>query len=44
MAIRSDKAFGSAAEAWLRLQAAYELVQAMMRADEIKVTRFPSAA
>jgi len=44
MAIRLDKAFGGGAETWLRLQAAYDLVQAMKRADEIKVDRVSSAA
>ena len=29
MAIRLDKAFGGGAETWLRLQAAYDLAQAM---------------
>jgi addiction module HigA family antidote len=40
MAIRLDKAFGGGAETWYRLQAAYDLAQAMKRADEIKVERF----
>jgi addiction module HigA family antidote len=40
MAIRLDKAFGGDAETWYRLQAAYDLAQAMKRADEIKVERF----
>ncbi len=44
MAIRLDKAFGGGAEAWLRLQAAYDLAQAMKRADEIKVERLSPAA
>ena len=39
MAIRLDKAFGGGAEAWLRLQAAYDLAQAMKRADDIKIGR-----
>ena len=39
MAIRLDKAFGGCAEAWYRLQAAYDLAQAMERADAITVTR-----
>jgi antitoxin HigA-1 len=39
MAIRLDKAFGGGAETWYRLQAAYDLAQAMKRADEIKVER-----
>lgn len=39
MAIRLDKAFGGGAETWLRLQAAYELAEAMRHADAIKVQR-----
>jgi addiction module HigA family antidote len=44
MAIRLDKAFGGGAETWLRLQAAYDLAQAMKRADRIKVDRLSPAA
>jgi len=44
MAIRLDKAFGGGAETWLRLQAAYDLAQAMKRADQIKVERLYQAA
>jgi len=44
MAIRLDKAFGGGADTWLRLQAAYDLAQAMKRADEIKVERLSPAA
>jgi len=44
MAIRLDKAFGGGAETWLRLQAAYDLAQAMKRADNIKVKRLTPAA
>ncbi|MFN3460809.1 MAG: HigA family addiction module antitoxin [Oceanibaculum sp.] len=44
MAIRLDKAFGGGAETWYRLQAAYDLAQAMKRADEIKVERIAQAA
>ena len=44
MAIRLDKAFGGGAEVWYRLQAAYDLAQAMKRADEIKVERIAQAA
>jgi len=44
MAIRLDKAFGGGAETWLRLQAAYDLAQAMKRADDIKVKRLTPAA
>ncbi|HEX9843612.1 MAG TPA: HigA family addiction module antitoxin [bacterium] len=39
MAIRLDKAFGGGAETWLRLQAAYDLAQAMKHAGKIKVRR-----
>ena len=44
MAIRLDKAFGGGAEIWLRLQAAYDLAQAMKRADRIVVERLSPAA
>ena len=44
MAIRLDKAFGGGADTWLRLQAAYDLAQAMKHADEIKVERLSPAA
>ena len=44
MAIRLDKAFGGGAETWLRLQAAYDLAQAMKRANEINVERVLPAA
>lgn len=44
MAIRLDKAFGGGAETWHRLQGAYDLAQAMKRADRIKVKRVASAA
>jgi addiction module HigA family antidote len=44
MAIRLDKAFGGGAETWYRLQAAYDLAQAMKRADEIRVERLSPAA
>ena len=44
MAIRLDKAFGAGADMWLRLQAAYDLAQAMKYADEIKVERLLPAA
>ena len=39
MAIRLDKAFGGGANTWYRLQAAYDLAQAMKLADQIKVER-----
>ncbi len=44
MAIRLDKAFGGGAEIWYRLQAAYDLADAMKRADKIKVERIARAA
>ena len=44
MAIRLDKAFGGGAETWYRLQAAYDLAQAMKKADRIKVRRLTHAA
>ena len=39
MAIRLDKAFGGGANTWYRLQAAYDLAQAMKQTDQIKVER-----
>ena len=44
MAIRLAKAFGGGAETWFRLQAAYDLAQAMRHADQIKVERLTRAA
>jgi addiction module HigA family antidote len=44
MAIRLDKAFGGGAETWLRLQAAYDLAQAMKHASRIRVKRLTPAA
>jgi addiction module HigA family antidote len=41
MAIRLDKAFGGGAEAWHRLQASYDMAQAMKKAGRIKVRRVP---
>ncbi|AGA89072.1 addiction module antidote protein, HigA family [Thioflavicoccus mobilis 8321] len=41
MAIRLEKAFGSTADTWLRMQAAYDLAQA--RKKKIDVERFVSA-
>jgi antitoxin HigA-1 len=40
MAIRLDKAFGGSAEAWLALQAAYDLAQAKKAATQIRVKRY----
>ena len=39
MAIRLSRAFGGSAGMWVRLQANYDLSQAMERADEIQVER-----
>ena len=39
MAIRLDKVFGGDAYTWYRLQAAYDLAQAMKKAEQIKVER-----
>jgi antitoxin HigA-1 len=39
MAIRLAKAFGSSAEIWLRMQAAYDLAQARKEKNKIKVRR-----
>ncbi len=44
MAIRLDKAFGGGAETWSRLQASYDLAQAMKKAGKIKIGRFKHAA
>ena len=44
MAIRLEKAFGGGADTWNRLQAAYDLAQAMAQADDIEVERVPSDA
>ena len=44
MAIRLDKTFGGGADTWLRVQAAYDLAQAMQHVDEIKVKRLSPAA
>ena len=38
MAIRFEKLFGSSAEAWLRMQLAYDLAQARRREKEIVAT------
>ncbi len=39
MAIRLEQVFGSTADTWLGMQAAYDLWQARARADTIKVRR-----
>lgn len=43
MAIRLEKGLGSSADAWLRMQAAYDLAQARDYADEIRVKRLERA-
>lgn len=40
MAIRLEKAGWSNADHWLRVQAAYDLAQARLHQDEIKVERY----
>lgn len=37
MAIRLAKAFGSTTETWIRMQTAYDVVQAQAREDEIEI-------
>jgi addiction module HigA family antidote len=44
MAIRLAKAFGSTADTWLRLQANYELAQALKSENKIRVRRYRIAA
>ena len=39
MAIRLEKAFGSTADTWLRMQAAYDLAQARQHEGQIHVQR-----
>ncbi len=43
MAIRLEKAFGSTADTWLRMQAAHDLAQARKREKDIKVKRVVAA-
>ncbi len=43
MAIRLEKAFGSTADTWLKMQTAYNLAQARKHEDEINVTRYTPA-
>ena len=40
MAIRLDMAFGGGADAWVRLQAAYDLARARGKAGRIEVKRY----
>jgi antitoxin HigA-1 len=44
MAIRLEKAFGSTAETWLRMQLQYDLWQAKKHSGRVKVTRFAPVA
>jgi len=44
MAIRLDKAFGGGAGTWYRMQAAYELAQALRKADQIQAERVSGEA
>jgi addiction module HigA family antidote len=44
MAIRLHKAFGGGADTWFRLQAAYDLAQAMKNSRKIRVERIRRAA
>lgn len=43
MAIRLEKAFGGTADAWLRMQTAFDLAQARRRDSEISVARYEPA-
>lgn len=43
MAIRLEKAFGSTAEAWLRMQLAYDIAQVRKKEDSIHVNRYVPA-
>lgn len=43
MAIRLDMAFGGGADAWVRLQAAYDLARARAKARKIDVKRYQPA-
>ena len=40
MAVRLERAIGSSAEAWLRLQNAYDLAQVRQYGERLKVYRF----
>jgi addiction module HigA family antidote len=44
MALRLEKAFGSTAETWLRMQVAFDLWQAQQRTTDLRVTRFAGAS
>jgi antitoxin HigA-1 len=43
MAVRLEKAFGSTAETWLRMQVAYDLARIRETADKIDVRRYEPA-
>jgi addiction module HigA family antidote len=43
MAIRLEKAFGSTADTWLRLQAAYDLAHARKHESRLKIRRYDAA-
>jgi antitoxin HigA-1 len=43
MALRLEKAFGSTAETWLRMQLEYDLWQTEQRVGDLKVTCFAAA-
>jgi len=43
MAVRLEKAFGSTAETWLRMQVAYDLARVRETADKIDVNRYEPA-
>jgi addiction module HigA family antidote len=43
MAIRLERAFGSTAETWLKMQLEYDLWRAKERSGALKVTRFAGA-
>ena len=44
IAIRLSKAFGGSARVWYELQTAWDIAQALMSADQIKVKRCAKAA
>jgi len=44
MAIRLAKAFGATPDIWIRMQAAYDLAQARLHENEIKVRPYRPAA
>ncbi len=43
MALRLEMAFGGGAETWLRLQVAYDLAQARLKASDLNVKRYELA-